>query len=159
MLGRPLAVVGLNRIVLLPLFTGTVKVVVTQVVHAPVGSKAAAGWVTAPLTSTSAGRLMVAPLAYRMPGSPCRRRRGDGELGRRADRVVAVAETGAGEAGVVGLDETRAGGRCGLGLVAGRCREGRRCHDSHEADSRDGAGTAARRMRGRKVSGMRMGTP
>ena len=38
MLGRPLAVVGLSRMVLLPAFTVTVSVLVTQVVQAPVPS-------------------------------------------------------------------------------------------------------------------------
>src|SRR5687767_2219395 len=35
MLARPLAVVGLSRIVLLPAFTDTVRVLVTHVDHAP----------------------------------------------------------------------------------------------------------------------------
>jgi hypothetical protein len=61
-----LAVVGLNRIVLLPAFTGTVNVFVTQVDQAPVPSKDA---VTAlePFTTTSAGRMVVVPLANRTP--------------------------------------------------------------------------------------------
>src|SRR5262245_11704861 len=64
--GRPLDVVGLNRIVLLPAFTETVRVLVTQVVHNPVPSNDAVCTV-APLTMTSAGRLVVVPLAKRTP--------------------------------------------------------------------------------------------
>jgi hypothetical protein len=36
---------------------------VVHVVHAPVGSKAPAAWTVEPFTMTSAGRLLVAPLA------------------------------------------------------------------------------------------------
>jgi hypothetical protein len=66
MFARPAAVVGFNRIVFVPAFTGTVNVFVAHAVQAPVGSNAVPEWATAPLTSTSVGRLSVAPLAYRM---------------------------------------------------------------------------------------------
>src|SRR5262245_4857518 len=67
MFARPLAVVGLSRMVLPPLLTDAVSVLVVQVVHAPVGSNALPAWTVAPLTMMSAGRFAVAPLAYRMP--------------------------------------------------------------------------------------------
>ncbi len=64
MLGRPAALVGLSRTVLLPELTGTVSVLV---VHAPqvlVLSKEAVV-APAPFTVTLAGRAAVVPLAKR----------------------------------------------------------------------------------------------
>ena len=65
-MGRPAAVVGLNRIVLLPAFTDTVKVVVAHVDQAAVPSNDAVR-TRPPLTMTSAGRAAVVPLANRTP--------------------------------------------------------------------------------------------
>src|SRR5688500_7773460 len=67
MLARPLVAVGLSRIVLLPALTGTLNVRVDQVLHAPVGSNAAACCTVVPLTITSAGRETVPPFAKRTP--------------------------------------------------------------------------------------------
>jgi hypothetical protein len=64
MFGRPAEPVGLNRIVLLPAFSVTVNVLVTQVLHAPVPSNDGVCTVP-PLTSRLAGRLLVVPLANR----------------------------------------------------------------------------------------------
>ena len=63
MFARPLAVVGLTRIVLFPPFSDAARVLVAHVVHAPVGSKALAAWTVEPFTTMSAGRLVVPPLA------------------------------------------------------------------------------------------------
>jgi hypothetical protein len=66
MLGRPLAVVGFSRMVLLPAFTDTLNVLVTQLDQAPVPSND--GVCTAdPLTIKLAGRAVVVPLANRTP--------------------------------------------------------------------------------------------
>ncbi len=59
--------VGFNRMVLLPTFSVAVSVFVVQVVQAPVPAKALAACTTAPLTSTSAGRLSAVPFAYLIP--------------------------------------------------------------------------------------------
>src|SRR5687767_13939462 len=67
MLARPWAVVAFSWIVLLPAFTDTVRVLVAHVVQAPVAPNGLAACATEPLTSTSAGRPVVVPLAYRMP--------------------------------------------------------------------------------------------
>lgn len=64
MLGRPLAVVGLNRMVLLPAFSVAVKVLVTHVVHAPVPSNDGVCTVV-PLTISEAGRAVATALANR----------------------------------------------------------------------------------------------
>lgn len=65
MFGRPAAVVGASRMVLLPAFTGTVSVLVTQVDQAPVPSNDGVCTVD-PLTTSPAGRAAVVPLAKRM---------------------------------------------------------------------------------------------
>src|SRR5688572_17593326 len=64
--GRPAAVVGLSRMVLLPAFSDTVNVLVDQVVQAPVPPNAAVE-TRVPLTRTSAGRPVAVPLAKRTP--------------------------------------------------------------------------------------------
>src|SRR5687767_8934108 len=64
MFGRPLAVVGLNRTVLLPAGAENVKPAVVQVLHAPVPAKGV-DWSVEPLTITLAVRLVVVPLAKR----------------------------------------------------------------------------------------------
>ena len=56
--------VGLNPMVVVPGVTGTVTVVVTHVVHAPVGAKGTV-CVDVPFTRTAAGRAVVEPLANR----------------------------------------------------------------------------------------------
>src|SRR5262245_53572518 len=66
MLALPLAVVGLNRTVLLPEATVTVSVLVTHVFHAPVPSNDGDCTVD-PLTTRLAGRAVVVPLANRTP--------------------------------------------------------------------------------------------
>jgi hypothetical protein len=66
MLGSPAAVVGSNRMVLPPVFSGTVTVLVDHVVQAPVGSNDTAATVV-PLTIRFAGRALVVPLANRTP--------------------------------------------------------------------------------------------
>ncbi|WP_233512349.1 hypothetical protein [Micromonospora deserti] len=67
--------VGLNRIVLLPAFTDTVTVFVAQVAHAPVLSNGTDCTIV-PLTTTSAGRAVVVPLAKEptaaLPQTPTR---------------------------------------------------------------------------------------
>src|SRR5262245_2554775 len=65
-LGRPFAVVGLSRMVLLPEFTEAVRVLVTQVFQAPVPSNDGVCTVL-PLTIRLAGRAVVVPLANRNP--------------------------------------------------------------------------------------------
>src|SRR5262245_28047189 len=62
MFALPFAVVGLNRMVLVPAFTVTVSVLVTQVFHAPVPSNDGVCTVD-PLTIRLAGRTVVVPLA------------------------------------------------------------------------------------------------
>ena len=66
MLGRPAAVVGSSRIVLLPALTFTVRVLVIQVDQAPVPSNEGVCTVD-PLTTRLAGRAVVLPLANRKP--------------------------------------------------------------------------------------------
>src|SRR3954468_21600609 len=66
MLGKPSAVVGFNRMVLLPAFTEMVRVLVTHAVQAPVPSEGGVCTVE-PLTIRPAGRAMVVPLANRIP--------------------------------------------------------------------------------------------
>src|SRR3990170_1677377 len=72
MFASPVAVVGLSRMVLLPAFSDAVTVVVAHVVHPPVPLNATPDCAAAPLTSTSAGRLAVVPLAYRTAIVPVR---------------------------------------------------------------------------------------
>ena len=63
-LGRPLDVIGLSRMVLLPAFAGTVKVLIAHVDHPPVPSNV--GVCTAePLTIKLACRAVLVPLANR----------------------------------------------------------------------------------------------
>src|SRR5690242_14341170 len=61
MLGKPVAVVGLNRIVLLPAFSANVIVVVDQLSQVPVPPNGT-DCTVAPLTTTLAGRPVVVPL-------------------------------------------------------------------------------------------------
>ena len=65
-MGRPAAVVGLSAIVLLPALTCTATVFVAHVDQAPVPSNVVPA-AREPLTTTSAGRAVVVPLAKRMP--------------------------------------------------------------------------------------------
>lgn len=64
MFGRPPELVAVNRIVLLPEFTCTVRVFVTQFGHAPVASNEVDCTVD-PFTTTLAPRALVVPLANR----------------------------------------------------------------------------------------------
>src|SRR5438034_331199 len=64
--GPPLAVVAVTRIVLVPAVTGVVSVLLAQVSQLAVGLKARLAETTVPFTATSAGRLVVVPLAYRI---------------------------------------------------------------------------------------------
>src|SRR5262245_56168706 len=66
MFARPLAVVGLIRIVLLPAFSDALSVLVAQTSHDAVGSNAPPAWTVEPLTMMSAGRPAVVPLEYRI---------------------------------------------------------------------------------------------
>src|SRR3954454_4886589 len=69
MLGRPAEVVGLSRMVLLPAGTAKLRFFGAQADHAPVPSNGTVNRVV-PLTMTSAGRLVVAPLANRTVAVP-----------------------------------------------------------------------------------------
>src|SRR5687767_8648440 len=66
MFGRPAELVGFRRMVLVPAFTGTERVLVTQVDQAPVPSNDGACTVE-PLTIRFTGRTVVLPLANRTP--------------------------------------------------------------------------------------------
>src|SRR5687767_8058253 len=66
MLARPFALVGFNRMVLLPEFTVTVNVLVTQESQVPVPSNEG-DWTVVPLTSKFVARAVVVPLANRIP--------------------------------------------------------------------------------------------
>ncbi|GAB3465587.1 hypothetical protein GCM10027436_78660 [Actinophytocola sediminis] len=66
MLGRPLDVVGLSRMVLLPALTDTLIAVVTQVDQLPEPANDGVCTVE-PFTTRLAGRAAVVPLANRTP--------------------------------------------------------------------------------------------
>src|SRR5436309_2783035 len=66
-LGPPPAVVAVARTVLLPAFNDAVMLTSAQVSQLAVGSNARLAAITVPSTLMSAGRLVVVPLAYRIP--------------------------------------------------------------------------------------------